>query len=67
MGQIQFQILFLLIFIIGVGYGLRKSFYGTEQRVFGAFVPRPIIMGAVATLLGLFLWIIVNILILRFG
>ncbi|OGK20187.1 hypothetical protein A2866_01645 [Candidatus Roizmanbacteria bacterium RIFCSPHIGHO2_01_FULL_39_8] len=65
--DLSYQVLFLIVCVLGVGYFMRKSFYGTEQRVMGVFVPRPIIMGAIAFMLGLFLWIVVNILILRFG
>lgn len=67
MDKLQFQILFLIVCVVGIGYFLRKSFYGTEQRVMGVFVPRPIIMGTIAFVLGFFLWIVINILVLRFS
>lgn len=61
MNQVSYQALFLLICIGAIAYLMRNNFRGTEQKLRGVFVPRALITTVLCILLGLFLWIVINI------
>ncbi|OGK22779.1 hypothetical protein A3C98_00600 [Candidatus Roizmanbacteria bacterium RIFCSPHIGHO2_02_FULL_37_15] len=66
MDQIPFQVLFLLVAIGAAVYLNRNNFSGVAQKVLGYYIPRPIIALTISLILGIFLWILINMLLLRF-
>ncbi len=63
MNKVSYQVLFLLICIGAIAYLMRNNFRGTEQKLHGIYVPRPLITTVICVFLGLFLWIVINIIL----
>ncbi|MBI4008885.1 hypothetical protein HY357_01515 [Candidatus Roizmanbacteria bacterium] len=66
MDILPYQFLFLVICIGAGAYINRKNFGGVEQKVFGFYLPKPVITSIISVILGLLLWIVINILLLKF-
>ncbi|OGK15013.1 hypothetical protein A2774_01195 [Candidatus Roizmanbacteria bacterium RIFCSPHIGHO2_01_FULL_39_12c] len=67
MDRLPFQILFLILCVTALAYLNRNNFGGPAQQVMGRYFPRPIIIGALCLFLGIFIWLVINTLLWRFG
>ncbi len=66
MEQVPYQFLFFIICIGGIAYLLRNNFLGFGGKIFGVYLPRPVIITALCIILGAILWIVINMVLFRF-
>ncbi|OGK11658.1 hypothetical protein A2954_00450 [Candidatus Roizmanbacteria bacterium RIFCSPLOWO2_01_FULL_37_12] len=62
----SYQLLLLLICILAPIYLNRNNFGGPAQKVMGFWLPKAVIIGGLCIILGIFFWIAVNVVLLKF-